>query len=576
MRYPFPGAIALLLAGAAALAPAPSRAQQKTDAPSKQIGPITKTVDVTVTNLDVVVLDSKGNRVTGLKKDDFEIVEDGLTQKITNFFAVEGGRLTFVGDEPVPPPPPDVPAAQAPAPIPTPKTRIVIFIDNLHISPFDRNRILKNVEEFCRTYVKGDTEAMIVTWDRSLKIRRRFTNDGRDLADVLRQIEEISALGTRSERDQLIRDIDDSQSCSMAEGKARSYALSMKNDLDFTLDAMKTTMNQLSGVDGRKILIHVSDGLPQSPGAEIWPYIQQKFSQGGGCTLGMQNFEFDRTTGYMGIVQAANAAGVTIYALDAAGLDVDAGVTAESRTQGARIDSFVDRSNLQSMLSMMAEETGGKAVLNSNDMTVALKDIEKDVSSYYSLGYRSIRSGVDRPHAVVVKCRRKGVTVRSRRSYVEKSPETKITEAVTSALVFPRDENPLQVGIEVGQPMPADSQNYVVPVRLRVPYSRLALLPEGTKIRGRLVFYFIVIDAQGKQSDLARQVAGLEADAKDADRLARKDYVYDVKLLMIPGGQKLSVGVKDDVSGTTSYVQKSIFVSALPPEPKTEKKPGTP
>ena len=47
-------------------------------------------VEVVVTNVDVVVTDKKGNRVTGLKPDNFEIIEDGYLQKLTNFFEVKG------------------------------------------------------------------------------------------------------------------------------------------------------------------------------------------------------------------------------------------------------------------------------------------------------------------------------------------------------------------------------------------------------------------------------------------------------------------------------------------------------
>lgn len=557
----------------ALLFPLASSAQPRpVETPASRLGPVVRSVDVTITNLDVIVTDSKGNHIPGLRKEDFEVVEDGLAQTITNFYAVDGGRLTFLNDEPIvapPPAPAGAPAEAAPAPIPIPKTRLVIFIDNLHLTPFNRNRILKNVEEFVRGAVKNEVEAMVVTWDRSLKIRKRFTNDARDVSDVLRQIEEQSAIGLTavSERRDVLQAIDDAQSADQAVGKARSYALAQKNDLEFTLDALKTTMNQLSGLDGRKIILHVSEGLPQSPGAELWQYIQERFRSSG--SIASNQFEFDKTAGYLGVVQAANAAGVTIYAFDASGLTVDGSVTAENRTNKARVDTFLERGNLQSMLTMMAEETGGKAILNKNDIAVSLKEVERDFTSYYSLGYRSLRSGSDRPHKVDVKIKKKGLLVRARHTYLEKSPETRVSEAVTSALFFPRDDNPLGVSLEVGQPAPADRQNYYVPIRIKVPYSRITMLPEGPKTRGRLVYYFIVLDSQGKQSDLASKVSIIEADTKTFGSLAKRDNVFEVKLLMIPGGQKLSIAVRDDVTNSTSYVQKSIFISALPPAEPT-------
>ena len=529
---------------------------------------------VSVTNLDVVVTDGKGNRVTGLKKEDFIVIEDNLEQLVTNFFAVEQGRIALPAEEATPAPVPDPAPTPAPAAVSAPRTRIVIFVDNLHIAPFDRNRVLRSVETFVRENVKDNVEGMIVAFNRSLKIRRKFTNDGRDLSDVLKQLEDESALGQEalSERRDVIKAIDDSTTVDEAAGSVRSYCQSIDNDLNFTIDAMKTTVDQLAGVDGRKILIHVSGGLPQSPGAELWKYISDKYRDSGSGTTTL--FEFDRTTKYLGVIQAANASGVSIYTIDASGLSVDSNISAENRTTSQRIDTFVERNNLQSMLSLMSEETGGEAILNRNDVLASLKNIEKDYTSYYSLGYRSVRSGLDRPHKVEVKLRKKmkGFTLRARRSYLEKGVETKVREAVTSALFFPRDDNPLAVGLEIGKAVPADRENFAVPVVIRVPYARLAMLPEGSKMRGRVVFYFVVVDSAGKQSELTTQPVPIDIDAKKFEALARKDFIYDVKLIMIPGGQKLSIAVRDDVTNSTSYLQRSVFISAFAGEESVPRK----
>jgi VWFA-related protein len=552
-----------------------SRAQAQA-LPDRPAGPyVARGEVVSVTNLDVVVTDGKGNRVTGLKKEDFVVIEDNLEQLVTNFSPIEQGKLLLPADEVPAAAAPVQPAGAPPAQPPVasaPKTRIVIFIDNLHLSPFNRNRVLRSVETFVRDGVKDNVEGMIVVWNRTLKIRRKFTNDGRDLSDVLKQLEEESTLGQQilSDRREVIQSIDDSTTVDQAAGRVRSYCLALDNDLTFTIDAMKTTIDQLAGVEGRKILIHVSDGLPQSPGAELWQYISDKYRDA--STRSTSLFEFDRTTKYLGVVQAANASGVSVYTIDASGLSVDSNVSAENRTTNQRIDVFLERNNLQSMLSLMAEETGGEAILNKNDVLVALKGIEKDYTSYYSIGYRSVRSGLDRPHKVEVKLKKKGFTVRARRSYLEKGVETKVREAVTSALFFPRDDNPLAVGLEVGKPVPADRENFAVPVTIRIPYARLAMLPEGAKVRGRVVFYFVVVDSAGKQSELTTQPFPIELDAKRFEALVRKDFVYNVQLIMIPGGQKLSIAVRDDVTNQVSYLQKSVFISAFAGEETTPKK----
>ncbi|HUM03373.1 MAG TPA: VWA domain-containing protein [Thermoanaerobaculia bacterium] len=558
------GAFLLLAAGlvrAQAKPPAPAAAPAPTPA-----GTFISRETVAVTNVDVVVEDGKGNRVTGLRREDFIIIEDGLEQPITNFFAVQQGRLTVLGDEELPPPPP-VPPAGVPPPAaagapPTPKTRIVIFVDNLSLTPFNRNRVLRNVEEWVRTAVKDNVEGMIVVWNRSLKIRRSFTNDGRDLSDVLKQIEDESAQGTtrNSSFKDVLQQIDDAKSIDQATVIARRWAEEQQNDLRYTFDAIKSTITKLSGVDGRKILVHVSEGLPQSPGAEVWRYVQDKFKD---SSTMMNQFQYDQTPSYISIIQAANAAGVTLYMFDATGLAADPNVSAENRYQSARLDTFVQRSNNQSMLQLLAEETGGQAVINRNDVTLDLGKIEKDFTSYYSLGYRSLRSGLDRPHKLEVKVKRKGLVARSRRSFVEKGIETRTVEAVMSGLAFSRDENPLAAGLEVGQALPSDSGYFQVPVRIRIPYSRIAMLPEGPKVRGRLTFYFVVMDSLEKTSDLSSQTKVLEMDAKRFDELQKKDFIYDVSLLMIPGRQRLSFAVRDETTTTTSYLQQNIFVSVF-------------
>lgn len=564
MRFSRPASALVALAGFLGWVAAPRLVGQ---APEKGSMPFVAREGVSVTNLDVVVTDSKNNRVTGLKKEDFVVIEDGIERPVTNFYAVEQGRVLLPPDEePAAPAAPGTAPAAAPAPQPAPKTRIVIFVDNLHLTAFDRNRVLRNVEAWVRDNIKDNVEGMIVSFNRTLKVRRKFTNDGRDLSDILKQMEDESALGstTDSEKRDAIRNIDESVSVDQAVGSARSYAQSMENDLKFTFDAMNTTINQLAGVEGRKILIHVSGGLPQSPGKELWSYIQAAYPNS--STQSMAQFEFDKTSNYLGIVQAANAAGVSMYMIDAAGLAIDSNITAEQRTTSQRVDTFVEQTNLQSMLSLMAEETGGRAIINRNDVTASLKEVEKDYTSYYSLGYASLRSGLDRPHKVDVqlKNKKKGLTVLARRSYFEKGFDTKVREAVTSALFFPREENALGASLRVGDAAPDGRGNFIVPVTLRIPFSRIAMLPDGNKVRGRVVFYFIVVDSEGKQSELTTQPVPVDIDAKTFDATAaRRDFVYDVKLLMIPGGQKLSLAIRDDVTNKVSYLQKAIFVSAF-------------
>jgi VWFA-related protein len=530
---------------------------------SRPLPPVSERVEVSVTNVDVIVTDSKGNRVPGLTREDFEVFQDGVPQTITNFYAVSGGKLLLEDGKTVPL---DSPAVQEEVPREL-KTRYIVYIDNLNIQPQNRNRMFKRLKEFIDANVGPHAEAMVVTYNRSLKVKRRFTSEKGDVLNAIEQSELETGGGTTlaGERRDAISRINEAQTEDQAIRIARSYSQSLRNDLEFTVDAFKTSLNALAGVEGRKIFIYVSEGLPSAAGAELFDTIQKKFPGGRGT---LETLDFDMNSRYASVVQAANANGVTIWALDASGLAADELVSAENRYMENRPSTFMMRQNMQAPLLMLAEQTGGMAAINTNDWKESLDELSKDFSNFYSIGYRTTRAASDRPHGVEVKVKRKGLRVRARKGLVEKSTETRTAEAVVASLFYPRTENPLGVSVTLGEARPYDNENFLLPVRIAVPVGKLGLVPSGDRYEGQFFVYFVVLDALGKQSDLQVQRQAVSVPAKDFTTAQQKDFYYDVQLLVVPGGQKLSVALRDGVSNLTSYLQKNVFVSVLPKETK--------
>ena len=559
--------------------PAAGAGQQK-PAAERAFPPFIETVDVSVTSIEVVVTDSKGQRVAGLTPADFEVKQDGVAQKITNFYAVAGGKLLLedgttldLGKKEV--------AAEVPSDV---KARYIFYVDNLNIQPMNRNRMFKRLKEFVAEVIGPNAEGMVVTFNRSLKVRRQFTSEVNDLIGAIDEIELESAGGTtaKGEWKDALDKISNSKTSNEAIGAVRMYAQSVRNDMEFTIDAIKQTLDSMAGLQGRKSLLYMSEGLPASAGYELFNVIREKFQD---TAATMEQFDFDLNTKYVKIVQSANANGVTIYTLDASGLTTSDVLSADTRGGGGgrndnvHVDEFQMRQNMQAPIRMMAEETGGKATVNSNDWKAGLDDIAADFSNYYSIGFRSARGVADRPHKIDVEVKRKGLTVRTRTSYVEKSIETRTAEAVVASLSYDRTDNPLQASLSVGKAKPHDRQNYALPVRISIPISKLGLVPAGDRYEGQFLVYFVVRDASGNQSDLSIQRQEVHIPSKDLDAAQRKDFYYDATLLVVPGGQKLAVGVRDSVSNLTSFLQKRVFVSVLPDEPKpaaAPAKPGTP
>ena len=552
---------------AAGLAAAGALFAQKTPPPKvAELPPLSENVTVAVTNVEVVVTDSKGKRVPGLKKEDFQVFEDGIPQAVTNFYAVTGGRAILADGSAVSLTTAEKPSAPEEIPA-TLKAKYVIYVDNLNIHPLHRTRVFRSVYDFIDKAIGPNAEGMVVTFNRSLKIRQRFTSEKGLLIGALEQVAGESGGGQTlvQEREDALQKINDVKTQGEAINYAQQVARSMDDDLRSSLDGIKTTIDGLAGVEGRKILLYVSDGLPQVVGQEFFDTIQTKFRASAAAT---EAFTFDRSASYLALVREANAQGVTLYTIDAAGLQADENVTAERATMDSRPSTFFLRQNYQEPLQTLARETGGIAAINTNDPTRELDEVAKDFSDFYSLGYRSTRGAVDRPHQIEVKVNRPGLRARYRSGYMEKTVETRTAEAVTAALTYPRADNPLQFTIAVGEPKSYSAENYLVPVRMSIPLENVTMVPDGDDYRGRLYIYFVVLDSDGKQSDLQIRPLEIKVPLKSYESARKKTYGYDVQLIMIPGAQRLSVAVRDGVSNAVSYAQKGVFVSVLPAEKK--------
>lgn len=560
------------IAGAFVAASVLAQTPKVSPAPAEPIPPIGERVEVHIANVDVVVTDSKGNRAMDLTKDDFEVFQDGTPQKVVNFYAVGGGKVTF-GDGTVLPLEEAEKKGELPPDI---QARFILYIDNLNIQPMNRNRMFKQLKEFVSQNVGPRAQAEVITYNRSLKVKKKFTSDATEILQALEEIERETGGATTlvGERRDAAHQIDESSSPDEALNIARQFARSLRNDIQFDVDAMKNTVNGLAGIKGRKILVYVSEGLPSTAGLELFDAVQQKYGQ---QTSTLEAFEFDLNSQYASVIQAANAQGVTLWPLDASGLQVDEMVTAENRSFNSRPSSFIQRQNTQAPLQMLAEQTGGVAAVNTNNWKRNLDELAKDFSSFYSLGYRTSRSAVDRPHTIVVRVKRKGLNVRFRRTYLEKTPETQAAESVLASLFYPRDDNPLGVHVSIGTQKPYDAETFAVPVRVSVPIGKLGLLPAGDKYEGAFFVYVVARDADEKQSDLAIQRQVVSVPAKDLTAAQRKDFYYDFTMTVGTGAQRLAFAIRDGNTGTTSYYQKNIFISLLPKEaPKTDKSSGNP
>lgn len=529
-----------------------------------------ETVDVNVVNVEVYVTDKKGNPITGLTKDDFEIFENKRPMVITNFYATEEGRPRGPHQLVVPASAQNVPGIERLALPVIPaaqKLYVAIYIDNFNIRPFNRNRAFRDLREFLAEELTDQDQVMLVSYDRSLKVRHGFTNDAGVIARALFELEHLTghALQRDSERRDLLQEIDQADNLFEVEFMVRQYAESLASDSRFTLDALKEYIGSLAGLEGRKAIIYVSDGLEMIQGEDLFNALQRKFLDASGLSRMM---DFNTQREFQRVAQLASSSRVSLYTIDAAGLRVSSSTSADSRgLETPGLSSFVDSvyiRNLQSPLLYLAESTGGQAIINSNRFATGLAKIGRDFDTYYSLGYTPGHRGDGRFYKISVRLKNKvkGIRIRHRGGYRDKDLRARMADKTTSSLMYGFESNPLSVELRVGKQVRRDSGNYVVPIAVMVPIGKLELVERERFHQGRIKIFFSAMDDEGRMSDLQEVPLEIQIPSERLETAIDKPYVYTVSLEMRGGRHRLAVGVRDEIGATESFVSRTVNVGA--------------
>jgi VWFA-related protein len=430
-RVPVFGAIVLAGSVLAAQVPAtPGQAPQgvpaKTD-PQGQKPTFRVTVDL-VTN-DVIARDSQGQFVADLTKEDFEILEDGVPQQIASLVLVHGGRVSNLA---LPPPaaPPEGIILPPARPTNDASGRIfILFIDDLHLDFKNTARVRDLLKKIKGTLIhQGDMFGIVSSGTSSIAI---------DLTYDLKRIDEAlkKVMGGALKPTDIIQG---------PEGQEGPTEVRYRAHVAFASAA--EMLENLSKVQNRrKALIYVSNGYDFNPfeksrsgqaeffenrfGTQMNPSSSNTNPDGTTDNTNQNTSNSDltdpsRTGGKWAdadlvrelaeLTRAANRANATIYTIDPRGLvgmpDIDDNV------DPVEFQEYI--TNSINSLRVLAEQTGGIAVVNQNDFDKALKRIDAETSDYYMIGYYSTNPDpLRRTRQIDVKVKRKDIDVWARKSY---------------------------------------------------------------------------------------------------------------------------------------------------------------
>ncbi|HXI11273.1 MAG TPA: VWA domain-containing protein [Thermoanaerobaculia bacterium] len=503
---------------------------------------ISERVEVTVINVDVVVNDRQGKPVQGLTANDFEILEDDQPQPISNFSEI---KLA----------PPQ--SSQSPSTGSTaraavqPRRRFVFFVDNFSIHPFHRHRVFEGAKEFLRTNLGPSDEAMIVSWNRRLKIAVPPTHDLTHLESGFNEVlKDVSvAPGSGFERDQFLREL--SQDRERAATNARMQARMASNDLQQSVRAINTLLSRLAGVDGRKILVLVSEGLPMQPGREFFDAIENDAAGGPGTSSLLEAQEFNSAKLIDSIATAANAAGVTIYAIHPGG--PGSLPSAEDSEPGSMRSRDVSTANSIESLTHVSQMTGGLVTSRTNNFASAFARLSADLSSYYSLGYRSTTRHQDRQRNLRVRTKDGTYSVRTRKSFVERSTESQMRERVVANLFFPVSENGMRILAELGRSRGLRKRGEVsVPVKIAVPMDSLTILPSGNQQIAGFSVLLAGVDKNDSVTPLVEKTHRIRFPTSDLPKTKGSHFIYTLDV-HTSRGNRLSVAVVDEISKATGF-----------------------
>lgn len=535
-----------------------------------------ESVRVNVVNVDVRVTDKKGNPILALTPEDFQVFEDGKPVRLTNFYVIENGRRRqgvgtkgAVAEE--------TPRSPSPAPAPqrvsdvgddvvsgavseADQLRLVVYFDNYNVRPLERNRILKRLSHFVRRIVGPDDLVMVASFDRSVKIRQHFTNDTDLVATELAKLEDDSGHRVLRDRERqaVIQTIDEANSSDLALSAALNYAETLYNEMGYNIDGLKEILSFVAGLPGRKVLVHVSGGMPMVAAEDLFYAIEQKFEDSRALGYAAR---YDLSRRFQEVEDRANANHVTFYTLDAVGLRVNTTGAAEHRglnTAGLafRLDSDYE-SNLQSPLRYLAEETGGRAIVNQNDILPGLEQMASDLRSLYSLGFVPAHDGDGQYHDIEVKVNRKGVEVLHRSGYRDKSPEMQMIDGTMAALLHSYQKNPLHAELAFGDARAQEDGTFLVPIEVRVPLADVALLPTGESHEAHLRFFVAVMNEKGSVSPVQQVPAGLRLRNEYVEAARAESFLHHQELLMRRGLHKVALGIRDELSGEEAFLTQS-------------------
>ncbi|HUP63277.1 MAG TPA: VWA domain-containing protein [Thermoanaerobaculia bacterium] len=520
-----------------------------------------ETLEIRVTNVDVIVTTKDGQPVPGLTRADFEIYEDGVRKEISNFLEIRGDVSTQIRGEA------SIPEAAAVAEAQTDVRRrhILVFIDNSGLHPLARNAVLPHLQSFIEKNVRAGDSVTIATWALSLKAETLARVDRLSLEDALKRLSLQTSTSDRfSMRQRYEQDLEDlivsyqvlDQKPPFTAGMniTRNYGMQLVHHMRAKTEALKSLMAAFRGADGRKVLVLLTQAFSTNPAEELFLHldsVRERFADGETANVYGDMRELEIASVVPEIAEIANSSGISLYPIDVGGKlsDLELPDASVERRIGRERGTLV-ANTMGPLLSGIADATGGKALTGSSNWQLAFDTIANDLTSYYSLGYRSEGEREDRLKKIEVRPKNRKYVVRARSAVVERTLASEMSDAVAANLFREASNNDLKIRVTAGDPS-TSGDGMLVPITITIPTNALTLLPDGSDLTGRFSIFAAFMRNDGAVSKTAREEQQFRFPAASLER--RKEITVKLDVNADARTDGISVGVMDDVSHATGF-----------------------
>ncbi len=574
-----------------------------------------ESIDVRLISLDAVVTDSSDRPVTGLTKDDFELKVQDEPVEILSVAAGEDLRTTVTG-----------------------RLTILLFIDERHLQRKHRDAALAEIAAALDEEIAANP-----TWVAAAAFGERLEpllSPTRDRAAVRATIEaamarDIPATTLRTHQRSVSLAMRETlrlmaargsryrlgeASLASVEANLRSFGEALRQDTLLTVSAVRSLVEALAFVPGRKAILFVSDGLPRHPldsaaktmydrlaGASRQIEGDEMISARGSLDLNDRNHRpfgvdrADRMGRATNIVQVddggafafqtlaaelscadafdqlaalANTHRVTFYPLKPPVIDPAISELGESAKDRG---SIVELSNVRSGLNSLAGLTGGLSFVSDTGVAQFLQSTRTDISTYYSLSFTPPDSMGDTGiREITLRLRQRPLarsgSLRYRASYAPVTIQQNLASRAWGTLLFGWEENnhgmEIQVRRSAIRERPDQSGRTPLEVRASLPIGDLELAPvRATRNPVASGFFRVVVQVQrddGSRMPPQHFDFELNVPVAELEQAAGQYIAVRSEVLLSPGSYRLAVGIWEENSGRSSFVVRELAVQADP------------